>query len=241
MRSKRGERQEFTILMGDMAMSILIAVVCGYLLGAIPTGLLASRLAGGVDLRDYGSGKTGFTNSLRVLGLRRSLPVFLGDFAKGAVAALLPLLYTDDPWARATGGVAAVVGHIWPVFAGFRGGRGVLTGAGALFALNPLAALLVVPPALLTFLLTKYMSATSIVACVSAAVVFDLFAALDLHDWAYAAAATAGAALIVAMHKDNIGRLLAGTEPKAGRGGRRRDISPSRSPSPISERGKPQI
>jgi glycerol-3-phosphate acyltransferase PlsY len=150
------------------------------------------------------------------------LPVLAGDFGKGLAAALLPLLYTDDPWARAAGGLAAVVGHVWPLFAGFRGGRGVLTGAGALAGLDPLAMLLVVPPALAALLLTRYMSVTSIVACVSAAAFFVLFAALDLHDWAYAVAACTGAALIIALHRDNIGRLLAGTEPKIGRGGERR-------------------
>jgi glycerol-3-phosphate acyltransferase PlsY len=201
---------------------VVIAAVCGYLLGSIPTGLLVSRLAGGIDLREYGSGKTGFTNSLRVLGLRRSLPVFIIDFSKGLVAALLPLAYTDEPWARAVGGLAAVCGHVWPVFAGFRGGRGVLAGAGALVALNPLAALLVVPPAALTLLLTRFMSATSIVACVSAGIVFTAFAALGWHDWAYAFAAVAGGGLIIALHRDNIGRLAAGTEPKVGRGGERR-------------------
>src|SRR5688572_20308914 len=113
-------------------MPILIAAVSGYLIGSIPIGVLVGKLLGGIDVRDYGSGKTGFTNSLRVLGLRRSLPVFLGDLAKGALAASLPLLYSDDPWTRAAGGLAAVVGHIWPVFAGFRGGRGILTGAGVL-------------------------------------------------------------------------------------------------------------
>ena len=203
-------------------MSIVLAVVCGYLLGSIPIGLIAARLARGVDLRDYGSGKTGFTNSLRVLGLRRSLPVLLGDFTKGLAATLLPLLYSDDPWARTAGGLAAVAGHIWPLFASFRGGRGVLTGAGVLLGLNPLATLLVAPPALLTLLATKYMSLTSIVACVSAAVVFTTFAAFGIHSWAYACAAVAGGALIVLLHRDNIGRLRAGTEPKIGRGGHRR-------------------
>ncbi len=89
-------------------MEIVVAAVVGYLLGSIPVGLIAGRLAGGVDVRDYGSGKTGFTNSLRVLGLRRSLPVFLGDFGKGLAAALLPFIWSDDPWARAIGGLAAV-------------------------------------------------------------------------------------------------------------------------------------
>jgi glycerol-3-phosphate acyltransferase PlsY len=203
-------------------LDLAIAVVCGYLLGSIPVGLIVSRLLQGVDVREYGSGKTGFTNSLRVLGLRRSLPVFLGDFGKGAAAALLPLLYSDDPWVRAAGGLAAVVGHVWPVFAGFRGGRGVLTGAGGLVALSPLACLIVVPLALAVMLSTRYMSLTSISGCAAAAVVFAVFAALGWHSWAYAAGALAGGALIVALHHDNIQRLRSGVEPKIGQGGQRR-------------------
>ena len=197
-------------------MDLAIAAVTGYLLGSIPFGLIASRLRGGVDLRDYGSGKTGFTNSLRVLGLKRSAPVFAGDFIKGLVAALLPLLYTDDPWARAVGGLAAVIGHVWPVFAGFRGGRGVLTGAGVLMGLNPLALLAILPFAALTLWRWRYMSLMSISTCVLAAVSFAVFAALDLHAWAFAIVAAIGGALIVALHHDNIERLRAGTERKIG-------------------------
>jgi glycerol-3-phosphate acyltransferase PlsY len=197
-------------------MEILVAAVTGYLLGSIPFGLLASRLRGGVDLRDYGSGKTGFTNSLRVLGLKRSLPVFAGDFLKGLVAALLPLLYTDDPWARAVGGLAAVIGHVWPVFAGFRGGRGVLTGAGVLIALSPLAVLAILPFAALILWRWRYMSLMSISACLLAAVSFAVFAAVGLHPWAFVVAAGIGGALIVVLHHDNIERLRAGTERKVG-------------------------
>ena len=203
-------------------MHLLAAAVCGYLLGAIPVGLLVGRLAGGVDVRDYGSGKTGFTNTLRVLGLRRSLPVLLGDYLKGFVAALLPLLYTDDAWARAAGGLAAICGHVWPVFAGFRGGRGVLTGAGALTALNAPAVLLLVPPAALVLYFTRYMSVMSIVTAALAAVLFVILAATGLHPWSFAAAATLGAVLIIALHRDNIARLRAGREPKIGQGGQRR-------------------
>ncbi len=203
-------------------MDILAAAVCGYLLGSIPVGVLVTRLMKGVDVREYGSGKTGFTNTLRVLGLRRSVPVFVGDFGKGFLAAMLPLLWTDDPWARALGGLAAVVGHVWPVFAGFRGGRGVLAGAGVLVALDPLACLVVIPVALAVMLATKYMSLTSIAGCVVGAFVFVAFAAFDWHPWAYAAAALGGATLIVALHHDNIGRLRSGAEPKIGQGGQRR-------------------
>jgi len=203
-------------------MEIVLAAVVGYLLGAIPVGLIVTRLAGGGDIRDYGSGKTGFTNSLRVLGLKRSLPVFVGDFLKGLAASLLPLLWTDNPWAQAAGGVAAIVGHAWPVFAGFRGGRGVLAGVGALFGLNPLAALIVVPVMVLCVALTRYVSLGSIVAAISAGVAFVALAAVGEQSWAYGAAAAIGAALIVVLHHDNISRLLAGTERKLGKGGDRR-------------------
>ena len=197
-------------------MDVFIAAVSGYVLGSIPFGLIASKLRGGVDLRDYGSGKTGFTNSLRVLGFKHSLPVFLGDFAKGLAAALLPLLYTDDPWARAAGGLAAVIGHVWPVFAGFRGGRGVLTGGAVLIALSPLATLAVLPISGLILYRWRFMSLMSICAAALAGVSFAVFAALDLHPWAFMVAAVLGGALIVILHHDNIGRLRAGTERKVG-------------------------
>lgn len=201
-------------------MDIALAALCGYLLGAIPVSLLVGKvLGGGVDVRDFGSGKTGFTNSLRVVGLKRSVPVFVGDFSKGLAAALLPLLWTDDPWARAVGAVAAIVGHVWPVFAGFRGGRGVLAGVGALFGLNPLAALAVIPVMIVCVAATRYVSLGSIVAAFSAAVIFAALAAAGEHSWAYGFAAIAGGGLIIAVHHDNIGRLLAGTERKLGKGG----------------------
>jgi glycerol-3-phosphate acyltransferase PlsY len=205
---------------------IVLAAVVGYLLGSIPTGLIAGRLAGGVDLRDYGSGKTGFTNSMRVLGLRRSAPVFIGDFAKGLTAALLPFLWTDDPWARATGALAAVIGHVWPIFAGFRGGRGVLTGAGAIAGLNPVPLMIALPLAALILYATRYMSLVSIAAAAILALLFIALAAAGVHDWAFAVAATAGALLVIALHHDNICRLLAGNERRVGERSEHRFIAP---------------
>lgn len=203
-------------------MEIALAAVVGYLLGSIPVGLIVGRLTRGVDVREYGSGKTGFTNTLRVLGLRKSVAVFVGDLVKGLAAVLLPLLYTDDPWARAAGGLAAIVGHIWPVFAGFRGGRGVLTGTGVLAGLNPIVVLIVAPAALAVMALSRYMSLTSIFAAFAAGVLFLVYAALDLHSWATGVAAAIGAALVIVVHRDNIQRLLSGVEPKIGQGGERR-------------------
>src|SRR4051812_41851286 len=205
-----------------MALELAIAVVCGYLLGSIPFGLIISKRSSGSDLREFGSGKTGFTNSLRVLGWKRSLPVFAGDLLKGVAAALLPLLYSDEPWARALGGLAAVLGHVWPVFAGFRGGRGVLTGAGVLLALSPIASLIAFVIAALVIYITRYVSLASIIGCMLAAVLSCAFAANDSLPWPSAIVVTLGAVLVVVLHHDNIGRLLAGTERKFGQGGDRR-------------------
>lgn len=197
-------------------MDVVIAAIVGYLLGSIPFGLIVSRYFTGADVRSFGSGKTGFTNSLRVLGLKRAIPVFAGDFLKGVTAALLPLLWTDDPWAQAIGGLAAVIGHVWPLFAGFRGGRGVLTGAGVLLALSPLAVLVVLPIAALVLYATRYMSLMSISTAALAAISFVIFAALDWHPWPFAIVAVIGSALIIALHHDNIARLRAGTERRVG-------------------------
>ena len=209
-----------------MAVEVVIAVVCGYWLGSIPFGLIISKRASNSDLREFGSGKTGFTNSLRVLGFKRSLPVFAGDLLKGAAAALLPLLYSDEAWARALGGLAAVVGHVWPVFAGFRGGRGVLTGAGVLLALSPVASVIAFLVAGLVILVTRYVSLASLTGCALAALLSLGFAAFDELAWPCAIVVTAGAALVVVLHHDNVGRLLAGTERKVGQGGERRVATP---------------
>jgi glycerol-3-phosphate acyltransferase PlsY len=109
-----------------------------------------------------------------------------------------------------------VIGHVWPVFAGFRGGRGVLTGVGALLGLSPLAVLVVLPIGVLILYVWRYVSLMSISTAALAAVSFALGAAFGLHAWAYAVVASLGAGLIIALHHDNIDRLRAGTERKVG-------------------------
>ncbi|MDE2696571.1 MAG: glycerol-3-phosphate 1-O-acyltransferase PlsY, partial [Chloroflexota bacterium] len=112
-----------------------LMLVGGYLLGSIPSGLIVSRVYRGVDVRDQGSGKTGFTNTLRSLGLGAAVIVLVADVVKGAVPVLIARAVFDDPWAATLTGVAAVIGHTFPVFANFRGGRGVATAFGALLAI----------------------------------------------------------------------------------------------------------
>jgi glycerol-3-phosphate acyltransferase PlsY len=199
-----------------------VIALIGYLLGSVPTGLIAGRLARGIDIRDYGSGKTGFTNALRTIGLRASLPVLVVDLAKGALAVVIARFLSDDAYVQAVGGLAAVAGHDWPVFAGFQGGRGVTTSFGVLLGMNPLVGLALIPVGIAIGLVTRYMSVMSISGAVLATGVLIGLAAADVLPAAYAVYAGLAGALVVVLHRQNIQRLLAGTEPKIGRGGERR-------------------
>jgi glycerol-3-phosphate acyltransferase PlsY len=202
------------------AAGALAAVAAGYVLGAVPFGLLVGRLAGNVDLRDLGSRRTGATNATRTLGLRWGALVLLLDIAKGISAVLLArLLFRDGAageWVVAAAGLAAVVGHNWSVFMAFRGGRGVATTGGGLLALAPLAVLAVVPVMLAIVWRTRYVSAASLAGAAGAMVVTAVLAVAGLGTWPAVAYAVAAGALVIASHGDNIARLRAGTERRIG-------------------------
>ena len=202
--------------------AFLIMAPVGYLMGSVPMGLIAGRLVRGIDIREYGSGKTGFTNALRTIGLRASLLVLLGDAAKGALPVLIARLLSDNAYVQMVAGLAAVVGHDWPVFAGFRGGRGVTTFFGVILGMNPLVVLALVPVGVAIAFVTRYMSVMSIGSSALAACALIGLAAAGILPAAYALYASLGAALIVVLHRENIRRLLAGTEPKIGHGGEKR-------------------
>lgn len=206
----------------SIPVAVAIGVVAGYLIGGIPFGLMVGRLAGVRDVREYGSGKTGFTNSLRTLGIKWAVLVVVGDITKGAAAVLVGRLLLDEPWAAALAGVAAVLGHIYPVYAGFRGGRGVSTAFGAFLAVSPPAALAVVTFSLAVLYLFRYASLMSVVGVfVGFVVVVTLVLAGNLAG-PYAVFAVLTMLAIEMSHRGNIRRLLAGTEPKLGQGGTRR-------------------
>jgi glycerol-3-phosphate acyltransferase PlsY len=205
--------------------SIGLTVVIGYLLGSFPTGIIAGRLAGIGDVRRYGSGKIGFTNSLRTMGLGWATVVLLIDAAKGAAPVLIGHLVFDQPWAAALGGVAAVTGHSWPVFARFRGGRGVATAFGAFIAVSPWAAVAVLAIGLVVLALFRYVSVMSIVGVFTG---FLTIVGLVLADREAQPYLLFGLLTMIAVelnHLSNIKRLLAGTEPKIGQGGQRRDAT----------------
>ncbi|MCH7811865.1 MAG: glycerol-3-phosphate 1-O-acyltransferase PlsY [Chloroflexi bacterium] len=198
------------------------AIAIGYLLGSFPTGLIAGRLARGIDVREYGSGNTGFTNVLRTVGARWGIAVLVLDLAKGAAPVLIARVLSDEPYVQAVAGLAAAVGHDWPVFIGFRGGRGVAASYGAALAMNPIAAAAMLPFGIGLVAMTRIMSLMSIGLAPVLALVFVVLAIFDVHPWAYAVYASVGAVLIVVQHRENVQRLLAGTEPKLGAGGERR-------------------
>ena len=201
-------------------MSIVIAALIGYLLGAIPFGLIIGRATRGIDIREYGSHRTGATNALRTLGARSAAVVFLLDVAKGVAAVLVArALFAGDPlveWAAAVAGFAAIVGHNWSVFIGFTGGRGVATSGGALGAMSPWTVLVLVPIVVLVIWRSRYVSLGSITGGLLAPVVTGGLALVGQASVPAVAYALASGLLVTVAHADNIGRLRAGTERRIG-------------------------
>ena len=202
--------------------AIVVGVVAGYLFGGIPFGLIVGRLSGVGDLRERGSGKTGFTNSLRTMGWKWAAIVVVGDIAKGASAVLIGSMVLDDPWAAALAGVAAVIGHIFPVYAGFRGGRGVATAFGAFLAVSPPAALVVVALSIVILVVFRYASLMSVVGVFVGFVTVAGLVFAERLDAPYLGFALRTMLAVEISHVGNIRRLIAGTEPKLGQGGGQR-------------------
>jgi glycerol-3-phosphate acyltransferase PlsY len=192
---------------------IVLAAAAAYVVGAVPVGYLVARLFGVTDIRRRGSGNIGATNVLRTAGRLPGLATLVGDIVKGWVAvALAGWIDGGAPGALAVGAVAAVVGNCWSVFLGFRGGKGVATGLGALLRLTPLATLAALPVFLVVVLTTRFVSLGSLLgaACVP-------FGALALGAPRSAVAgAVAVTAIVVLRHHENIARLRAGTERRVG-------------------------
>ncbi len=205
-------------------MQTVLVVVISYLLGSIPTSNIAARLRG-VDLRTVGSGNPGFTNVLRTMGWRVATPVLIVDIAKGAAAVLFvagslgtasSLGHTGISLAA---GLAAVAGHIWPIFARFRGGKGVATACGVFAAMAPLATLAAVVLWLAIVLPTRYVSLGSIAAALFLPWAIWIEAGILGTRKPTALILTAGlvAVAVVLRHRANIKRLVNGTENRFGR------------------------
>jgi acyl phosphate:glycerol-3-phosphate acyltransferase len=196
-------------------------VLLGYVLGAIPYGLIVGRLAGGVDLRRFGSGRTGATNALRTIGAKGAALVFVLDFAKGLVAVLLVRwLWGGDPapteWIAGAAGFASIVGHVWSVFIRFTGGRGVATSTGGLVGMAPWSLLVLAPVVVLVIWRSRYVSLGSVSGALLAPLVVAILFLAELASGAAIVYALASGVLVTVAHADNIARLRAGTERKLG-------------------------
>ncbi|MEE8469994.1 MAG: glycerol-3-phosphate 1-O-acyltransferase PlsY [Dehalococcoidia bacterium] len=198
------------------------AVIVGsYLIGSIPSGLILGKLRR-VDVREYGSGKTGTTNVLRTLGKKAAAVAFVADILKGVVAVLLAKFVLDSPAEEMAAGFAAVAGHDWSVFIKFQGGRGVATSLGGLLAMAPVVGASTLAIFFLIVALSRYASLSSMIAALSAIAMVATFAALDRVPVEYLIYTVVVVALIVLQHRGNIFRLLSGTELKLGQGGEKR-------------------
>ncbi len=199
-------------------MTLVWLAMAAYLIGAIPTSYLVARHIGGIDLREHGSKNLGATNLYRVLGAKFAYPVGLVDMAKGLVPVVtLPRLTESGPWAPWLIGVAAIAGHVFPIYMLFKGGKGVATAAGVGLGIAPLPLLASLGVWAILLAATRIMSAASIAGAVS----FPLFVwLLDRDNTVLLAVGTALAGFIVLTHRQNIKRLIAGTEPRLARVGK---------------------
>ncbi len=197
-------------------MEYLATALAAYLVGAFPTGFIFGKLLGGIDVREHGSGSTGATNVLRFLGPGASALVLLGDLAKGFLAAYAAGSIVGTPIAQCVAGLAAVAGHCWPVYLGFRGGRGVATGLGVVYAMNPLMGLALMLSGVITIMLTRYSSLGSLVGTVGAVPLMMAAVLLRIEPAEYLWYVLPGAVIVIYRHWGNILRLRAGTERKLG-------------------------
>jgi len=200
-------------------MKEFLLILMAYAIGSIPTALWISKAFFGIDIRDYGSGNAGATNTFRTIGSRWGTVVMVVDVLKGVLATSLYILlpyYLTSEWDRTNFmvglGLAAVLGHIFPIWAEFRGGKGVATLFGMIIAIQPLVAVCCVAVFLLVLYMTRFVSLSSILASIAFAI-FILFI-FNEKEPLYRAFAITVAMMVILTHQKNITRLLRGNESK---------------------------
>lgn len=195
-------------------MKIMIILVIGYLIGNFSTSYFVGK-ANNMDVRTKGSGNLGATNTLRVLGLKAGLITFLGDLAKGMIAAYIgKMILAGALIGGLVGGLGVVIGHNWPIFLGFKGGKGVAATGGVALILTPVFGLVTVGVGLCLVTMTKYVSVGSMAALLTYAILFILFRAR--FDFASVLIVCVISGIGVFRHRENIKRLINGNENKIG-------------------------
>ncbi|MBO55899.1 MAG: acyl-phosphate glycerol 3-phosphate acyltransferase [Dehalococcoidia bacterium] len=196
-------------------------LVLAYLVGSIPWGYFILQWYKGVDIRDYGSGRIGMSNVLRTSGRRGAVPVLLLDLAKGVVVVIFARYIVGAGYGEVFAGLMALVGHNWPIFLSFRGGRGIATGLGSLSVMAPVSAIIGAIVFIPITLITRYLSLGSIlgVICASGSLIAMIF--IGLYTLEYGIYGVTAGSIIIWQHRDNIKRLIEGTERRLGSPGTR--------------------
>lgn len=190
-----------------MAINAAIFVIA-YLLGSIPSGLIVGKVFFGIDIREHGSGNLGGTNTFRTLGKKAGMAVTIADILKGTLATALPFLFGSDIHLLIPG-VIAVIGHMYPIFAGFRGGKAVATSGGVMLAYVPIMFLILVLVFFISLYITKYVSLSSMLAAV-AAITYSLI----VWDPPLITVVAVLSFFVIFRHRANIKRIINKTEPK---------------------------
>ncbi|MBA4538513.1 glycerol-3-phosphate 1-O-acyltransferase PlsY [Bacillus aquiflavi] len=185
-----------------------LIILLAYLIGSIPSGLIVGKLFYGIDIREHGSGNLGGTNTFRTLGIKAGLTVTIADILKGTLAASLPILFQSNFNVLAAG-VFAAIGHIYPIFARFKGGKAVATSAGVLLFYAPVMFIVMIICFFISLYLTKYVSLSSIVGAVTAFIY-----SIVSQDPALIIVVSILSIFVIFRHRTNIKRIKNKTEPK---------------------------
>ncbi|MYL33286.1 glycerol-3-phosphate 1-O-acyltransferase PlsY [Pontibacillus yanchengensis] len=189
-------------------MDYILFGLIAYLIGSIPFGLIVGKIGYKTDIREHGSGNLGGTNTFRVLGVKAGLIVTLADILKGTLAARLPWIFDSDINLLIIG-IIAVIGHMYPIFAHFRGGKAVATSGGIILAVSPLLFLIILATFFVTLYVTKYVSLSSIVTGI-----VTVIAAIILQEIGLIIVTSILTLFVIYRHRTNIKRILNKTEPK---------------------------
>ncbi|WP_453996719.1 glycerol-3-phosphate 1-O-acyltransferase PlsY [Bacillus nitroreducens] len=194
----------------------IVIILLAYLLGSIPSGLIVGKVGYGIDIREHGSGNLGGTNTFRTLGKKAGLIVTIADILKGTLATLLPLIILGDSGGLhpLLVGMVSVVGHMYPIFAGFKGGKAVATSGGVLLGYNPLLFITTLLCFFIFLKLTKMVSLSSMLVaiyCITYSIVYSIFIKTD---YPLIIVVSLLAAFVFYRHRANISRIRNKTEPK---------------------------
>ncbi|REI10749.1 glycerol-3-phosphate acyltransferase [Staphylococcus felis] len=189
-------------------MMVLVLIIISYLIGSIPSGVLIGKIFFNIDIREHGSGNTGATNSFRVLGKPAGFVVTFLDIFKGFIVVFLPMLFHIEMHGLLIG-IFAIIGHVYPIYLKFKGGKAVATSAGVLLGVNPLLFVIVITIFFVILYLSKYVSLSSIIAAICCCI-----GSFFVQDYVLLIVSFIVAGLLIFRHTSNIKRIIKGTEPK---------------------------